>query len=343
MVDKADARVPYSVYFQPDFRFVQKEVRYAGFFSTAKPSANYQAVVDLRPFGIDAILHAFYKRGGQKDHKLELLHIGDKSLHRMGAIIASVLDVDPRELEMMRIDFAADMFGVPVSQLHDSLRVKYKRTADTRGVLDYEIVGGRQLQYVRYGKSPNCIRVYDKPAECKAQMREILKRVSPDAELPTYEELFGFPESTVMARVERQAGGGRIPKQLATFGQLSNAAEFNPFLNIEILSGVFPFPDPSRYGVARSTKLIGIHELIEKYGYQQARAMLNCEGNAKRMMDDYEEYLRESKALTGVTVESIVEAYQQSTRKQIDGTIEKRADMSCKTESGLETQIAANA
>jgi hypothetical protein len=136
-------------------------------------------------------------------------------------------------------------------------------------------------------------------------MREILKRVSPDAELPTYEDLFGFPESTVMARVERQAGGGRIPKQLATFGQLKSACEFDPFSNIEILPGVFPCPVPSLYGAARSAKLIGIHLLIEKYGYQQARAMLNCDGNAKRMMDDYEKYLGESKALMGVTVESI--------------------------------------
>jgi hypothetical protein len=323
VIDKADFRVPYSVDFHPDFRFLRKEARYAGFCSPAKPSRNYQAVVDLRPFGQEAILHAYFKWGGRKDHKFELLGTGKKSIRQMGEIITSVFDVDPDRLEAMRIDFAADMFSIPVTYLHDSLRVKHKRKVNIRGEFDYEIVGGKRLEYFRYGKSPSCIRVYDKPAECKARMPEILKHVSPDAEMPTYEDLFGFPENTIMARIERQAGGGRIPPVLATFRQLSNAAEFNPFSNVEILPGVFPFPDPKRHGSTRAAKLAGMRRFIEKYGYQQARAMLNCNGNAKRMMDDYEEYLRESKAITEVTVELIVESYRKAVQGQIDGSIEK--------------------
>jgi hypothetical protein len=67
---------------------------------------------------------------------------------------------------------------------------------------------------------------------------------------------------------------------------------------------------------------MGIHNLIERHGYQQARAMLNCEGNVKRMMDDYQDYLLESKSLTELSVGSIIDSYQRSTRKQIDGTVE---------------------
>jgi hypothetical protein len=322
VLDKVENQIPYATSFQPDFRFVEKELRYAGFCSVVRPSRNYQGVIDLRPFDIDALLHLHYKRGGPRNHKLELLRSGEKSLEQMRGIIVKVFDVDPDKLKTMRLDFAADMRGVPVTYLQDSLRVKYKRTASVRGQLDYETVGGRKLEYFRYGKSPNCLRVYDKPAECKARMRELLKSANRDAEPPTYEELFGFPENTIMARVERQAGGGKIPEQLATFGQLRNAAEFDPFTNLEILPRDFPYPNPQLHGVARSVKLMGIHNLIERHGYQQARAMLNCEGNVKRMMDDYQDYLLESKSLTELSVGSIIDSYQRSTRKQIDGTVE---------------------
>lgn len=343
MLDKNETQIPHYASLQPEFRFLNKELRYAGFHSIVKPSQNYQGVTDLRPFGIDALLHLHYKRGGPRNHKLELLSSGEKSLQQMREIFVSVFDVDPDDLKTMRLDFAADMMGVPVTYLHDSLRVKHKRTADTRGQLDYEIVGGRNLEYFRYGKSPNCVRVYDKPAECKARMRGLLKHANPDAELPTYEELFGFPESTIMARVERQAGGGKIPEQLSTFGQLSKAAEFNPFTNLELLPCAFPYPDPRQHGVARSTKLIGIHDFIEKHGYQQARAILNCEKNAKRFMDDYKDYLRESKALTELTIESIVDSYQKSTQKQVDCSVEKRIISTHKNTGTIELQNTISA
>ena len=58
---------------------------------------------------------------------------------------------------------------------------------------------------------------------------------------------------------------------------------------------------------------------------QQLRVHLgDCDGNAKRIFDDYEEYLRESKASSNLTVDLIVNSYKKSVRKQIDGSIEKQ-------------------
>ena len=224
----------------------------------------------------------------------------------------------------MRIDFAADMFGIPVVHLYESLRVLYKRSSDAIGEREYETVGGRTLEYFRYGKSPNCIRVYDKPAECMARFPGLIKHSNREAEPPTFEDLFGFPQGTILARVERQAGGGRLPESLSTFGQLYKASEFNPFEHVHITPNVFPFPDPRRHGVARSLKLVGIHDYIQKFGYQQAYAMLNCEKNAKRTMEDYKQHLEESRAILDLTIEAIVEAYQHSVSWQIDGSIELR-------------------
>jgi hypothetical protein len=240
----------------------------------------------------------------------------------MSQIIAAVFDVDPYEMQNMRLDFAADMIGIPVTHLYGSLRVKFKRSTDAIGESYYETVGSQQLQYFRYGKSPNCLRAYDKPAECMARYRNILKRSNPDAEPPTFEEVFGFPSDAIRARIERQSGGGRIPEQLSTFGNLYSAEDFNPFANIEIVPNSFPFPVAKLEGVANSLKLVGIHSFVERYGFQQARAELNVDRNAKRLFDDYQAYIEKSKPSAELTVESIVSSYRRSVARQIDGSIE---------------------
>ena len=326
MIDKADVKVPYSATFKPDFKFVAGELRYAGSYtSPVKKSMHYAGVVDLRPFGAEAILHAFFKRSAAQNHKLELIDAGEKSIEHMAHIISKVFDANPYSLEMMRIDFAADLHDIPVMHLYQSLRVKGKRSANAIGEREYETVGGRRLEYFRYGKAPNCVRVYDKPAECKARLPQILKRVSRDAEIPTFEDLFGFPENATITRVECQSGGGRMPEEVCTFGDLKKAADFNPFDKIEVVPNEFPKPDPRRIGPSRSVKLIGTYDMIKEYGFQQARAMLNCDGNGKRFFDDYEAYLAEVSVSIMLTVGTIYESYRETVRKQIDGSIYKRS------------------
>jgi len=317
MIDKADVRIPYSASLRPDFKFLMGEIRYAGMSNTIQKSQHYQGTCDLRPFGIDAIAHLYFKGKGPMNHKFEIVHAGQKSLDQMCRIITAVFDVDPNTLQMMRVDFAADT-------LYTSLRVKNKRCLNTIGEFDYETVGSRQIEYFRYGKSPNCVRVYDKPVECKARFKEALKHSNLDAEPPSFEDVYGFPESIIMSRTERQSGGGRVPVDVDTIRKLYSAADYNPFQAVEYIPETFPLPDPRHVGESRSIKLIGLNSLIKIFGYQQTRAMLNINGNAKRMFDDYADYIRGASAVTGLTVESIVESYRLSTLSQIDGSIEKK-------------------
>ncbi len=323
MLDKIEVRVPYSAGFQRGFRFFAGEVRYDKASTPIRRSMHYTGSCDLRPFGIDAILHMNLKRGKKRrSHKLELLHTGGKSLRQMHELIQRVFCVDPDVLELMRVDFASDQDGVTIAHAYGSVRVKFKRSANAIGELDYETVGGRRLEYFRYGKSPNCFRVYDKPAECKARFPSLLKLSNPDAEPPTFDDLFGFPPDTVKTRFERQAGGKGIPQVLSRFGQLRNAADFNPFLKLEIIPNSFPFPDPKVFGVARSLKLAGIHSFIERLGFQQARATLNCDRNVKRLIDDYSRYLEETRSTSQLSVDAILESYRKSVMQQIDGSVE---------------------
>jgi len=317
VIDKVEVRVPQGADFRPAFQFLARDFPHAHHCGYVRPGRFYTGVIDLRPFGLDAILHAGYKFRERKDHKLELLQTGKKSLREMASVISSVFDVAPAELPLMRADFASDLYGVPVLLLHSSLRVKYKRISDERGELDYEIVGDRKIEYLRFGKAPNCVRAYDKPAECKARWRDILKSVSPDADKPTFEQTFGFSEHTVLSRVERQAGGGRLPEQCNTFGKLYQADKFNPFANIEIVPAGIPLPDPSEYEPSETIKILGTDALIRRVGLQNARALLNRDGNAKRRLGPYMAYVESCRDSPKLSQEQIQETYRQSVLKQI--------------------------
>lgn len=320
MIDKLDVRVPFSTAFTPEFRFVSKEVKYAGLCSTVSRSKHYQGTIDLRPLRIDAILHAYY-RFEPKSHKLELLDTGDKTLGEMAELITRVFETQPETLSLMRIDFAADIPGVSVEQLRNRLRVRYKRSAEEHGEMDYASIGGRTVEYFRYGKSPNCVRVYDKPAECRARFPQILKRCNPDAEPPTFEDTFGFSASAVLTRIERQCGGGRIPPELSSFGTLHKAAEFDPFKAVEIIREDFSAPKREEYSVSEMVKLHGINALIQRVGLQQARAELNRDGNGKRYWDMYEHHLQKNAAAQTLDISHVVEAYKASTNRQIKNPI----------------------
>lgn len=325
MFDKVEVRIPQWADFRPAFQFIVRDFRFPHPCGYVRPSRFYTGVIDLRLFGVDAILHAGYRFGTRKDHKLELLQTGKKSLRTMAAIISAVFDVSPNELLIMRIDYASDLYGLPVEWLHRSLRVKFKRTQNERGDLDYETVGGKKLEYLRFGKAPNCIRAYDKPAECKARWRAILKAVWP--ETPTFEQTFGFPEDTVLSRIERQAGGGRVPPECSTFAKLYQADGFNPFSNIELVPTTeIPLPDCTHHDPSDAVRILGIDALVRRMGLQNARALLNRDGNGKRLMQPYLDYVNSASERSSLSEKQIYETYRDSARRQIQGGLEMLVD-----------------
>jgi hypothetical protein len=214
MLDKVENRVPYGVNFRPGFSFFSGHVRFEGLSTPINRSIHYTGTVDLRPFGIDAIVHMHLRRGKTRgSHKLELLATGGKSLRQMRALARRIFDVDPDELPLMRVDFASDLDGVTLSQAFGSIRVKYKRSTDSIGELDFETVGKQRLEYFRYGKSPNCVRVYDKPAECMARFLGLVKRCNVSRYLSKYltkDLLLSAPKGT--RRITTARGIKLFPK-----------------------------------------------------------------------------------------------------------------------------------
>jgi hypothetical protein len=66
------------------------------------------------------------------------------------------------------------------------------------------------------------------------QFRRMLRKCSTDADPLDFEKEFGFSPDSILTRVERQFGRGRIPEVISTFGRLCRAPQFNPFDVLEI-------------------------------------------------------------------------------------------------------------
>ena len=68
-------------------------------------------------------------------------------------------------------------------------------------------------------------------------------------------------------------------------------------------------------------KIVGTATLIHRLGLQNARALLNRNGNGKRFLELYTAYVERCKSEFNITAEALFETYRESVRKQIDGTV----------------------
>lgn len=264
MIDKLEVRVPECVRFTNEFEFLFGCL-------PLRPKRHYKTAVDLRPFSIDAILHYSCRHGTEHNHKIELVDTGTMTLLEMKQDIRQMFRINPDELSIMRLDLAVDVEGIGVSWFAEHTRVRYKRWLSALGVIEMTAMGNRQIETLYYGKRPNVIRIYNKVEEYRAQYQRVLRSVAPDITPPTFEELYGIPESgRILTRVERQMGGGRIPDALATVGDLRNCAEFNPFDGIEFISGGRAEPNPNDFTFMEYSTGMHLRHLAESEGMQAA-------------------------------------------------------------------------
>src|ERR1700730_10546918 len=108
----------------------------------------------------------------------------------------------------------------------------YKRFAAEIGKQEYMRMGMKTAETLYFGKRPNCVRIYNKITEFQHQYRQLQRRSSDAAEIPPFEEIYGYPERGVtLTRVERQIGS-RMPKTVQTFGDFRSLPDFNPFVHL---------------------------------------------------------------------------------------------------------------
>jgi hypothetical protein len=279
---------------------------------------HYAGRADLRPVGIDAILHLQCKHG-QKHSKLEVLDVGKKPYSEIVSLIEDVAEVDRDQLGIMRIDLTADVRGVTVSWLKSHARFKFKRTENEYGQFRYSIVGHGEVETILAGARPNVYRIYNKTKEYLYQFRRMQRKASPDAEPLEFEKEFGLKDTDIVTRIERQCGGSQIPKELTMFGCLRNLPNFNPFRSLEIISsGQIALPSPEQCDGLEYYTGLGLHCEAQRVGMQEFRRKLNkqTQGNAARTLERYGRFFPDG-AEAQITVEQIISTFRQSVIDQL--------------------------
>jgi hypothetical protein len=197
MIDKIEAMVERGTDFRGELNELRRGSPWDPYFSILRPSKFYKAVADLRPFGLDAMLHIDQKRYGT--HKVELLETGKKGMAEIQSTIERIVKCDPGGCRLGRIDLATDVRDVPLSWFREHTYVEYKQFLCAHAKLvDAEIseMGKKIYQTLYFGKRPSCVRIYDKTAErvahyelwkkreIRAAKRSWLERVAhqPDAD-----------------------------------------------------------------------------------------------------------------------------------------------------------------
>lgn len=233
--------------------------------------------------------------------------------------IERVFAVPARKLEIMRIDLAADVSGITVAWFRDRLRIAYKQFQCEIG-LEYAAMGKREIQTLYYGRRPNCYRVYDKIAERRGEYARLIRNVSTDAEIPSFDEVYGCPDSSIVTRVERQIGAGRVPPMLASVRALPSASEFNPFERIQILSGGKADPKPEDYRLTDYLTGRGLRQMISEKGMQGTRSFINkhSKENASRLLQRYSEFIpADDPSQLALTAARLFEIYRECVGRQL--------------------------
>lgn len=179
MIDKIEVISKPGNGFGKEFKPVEAELRKNPRFASFRPSKHYLAVGDLRPFGFDAVMHLEQRRYGTS--KLELLDTGSKKLEEMCSTVERLLDGDPLEQRVSRIDLCADVTGIPIGWFRDHIRVKRKQwLADfheqEQPINEGSEMGKRFYKTLYWGKRPSCLRIYDKVGEREREYRRWCRR-----------------------------------------------------------------------------------------------------------------------------------------------------------------------
>lgn len=200
-----------------------------------------------------------------------------------------------------------------------------------------------KAQTIYAGKRPNLIRIYDKLAEWRRQLRKLereyrrfnerMEGMDMSAEQQYYGALippdfkdycrvrgFDFHVDSILTRIERQIGGNRFPPELATFNDLRYAHELTPFNGLHIVGadqsqiiGCPPVTVPVRNWLAA----LGFEALKEHLGSAQlARSFVlgHANGNGKRILESLEECFPVKRQ--PLTLEEVQESFKRSTLAQ---------------------------
>lgn len=317
-IDKLDLKIPKGTERSSWLACLYRDVLR---FTNGKPSKSYARVYDLRPYGLEALLH---DRCRYDQHsKVELLSVQCMCAQEIRAQIEQMYVCEPDLLRVMRVDLFGDAFDLPVWWFRRNAWVKYKRTVAEFGpqapcadiTCKWKVESGIETLY--FGQRPTLFRIYDKGSTLRAAYLKQQELAPPGIDIPSFSETYGHPAERVRTRVEHQLAGGNVPDQLCTLGLLfSNAPMYDPFSRLVLspISDVWPTPkDGDAAGYLQS---VGLSYLVREHGRVATTMTLNrlSRGNAARFMRRLDQFID---LWSNLEVPDLLGAYRQGLMVQI--------------------------
>jgi hypothetical protein len=279
-IDKIEIEVPLEIPFKPEIENILHECRLQGLTKRDHP---YQRRTDLSRFGYRVVLHEHFTYPRNPHHKIEVAKSGHTSASEWAAEIGAIVDADALELRVLRVDTAADVFGIGVWWFLTHCAAKHKRSFEIVGTFDhnqpmpFRLSENARGTTLYLGSKPDRYRIYDKTAHRLWQFRqETGKQVTAEAFMGVY----GHDLAAIVTRVEREMCNRAVPPEMATLGKLiQNAPYYEPFNSLVLVANGAPVPDESKYSAAQYQRGMGIRSLIEQRGFAAVRRMQNRNGN----------------------------------------------------------------
>ena len=320
MIDKLDVRVLCNTPFTRSFTELYELLRRNPDKDPFRPSRHYTLCADLREYGHDVILHLGCRRGKHGHNKLELIDTGTKSFAHLVHEIESIFECDAHRLKVMRVDLAADIVGIPVSWFQERIKANHKRYIAGFGSTQYVEMGKGGIKTIYFGKRPNLFRVYDKAEEYRVQYERLKRNWSSPDPMPSFESLFGIPESGfVLTRVERQWGGGQIPPDLGTVGDLRKLHNCRPFEKLMIVDGGLPEPNEDNYSFMEYCTGMYLRDLAQKQGMHATEQFIKRKSNrnSKWAREKFRDFLPEPYDQKTVDSDFLNREFQKSVTRQL--------------------------
>lgn len=211
------------------------------------------------------------------------------SFRQMEVEAEKVYEWPAGDLELMRVDFAADVPGVAVEWFWMHARARNKRLTEI--IRGSAVVGTGTT--VHFGHHPDCYRIYNKGAQLIAKYgptraEQALRQIVSDVDrIPSCPD-----RQFVLTRVERQLAGRSIPNQLSTFEVLkTNATGFNPFGALVLFHGGKPHPVRCDYKPRHYREGRGLRIAIEEDGLASTWKEEQLHADAKRTFERFAPFI----------------------------------------------------
>lgn len=285
------------------------------FESLRKQLARTGRKEDYRPLGLPLVMpNPLYDRKASRI--LQLIGVGQMDRAGIIEILQKVVEWQPLDLRVYRVDLTADWIGSTLEDCRRSVRVQRKRNSTqfsnpnrTAEYLEAQRHESGRYETLYFGstKSNDYLRVYDK----EAQLRSTGK-TAPGVIVPS-----------PWVRFERVLAGDKIPAELKTLGALlQNGSAYNPFADVEVSAAydvsqerIYEWNGPLNHRMNAAWTLY----MIQTYGRFEAARRIREEQRKPKELFDLLDRIVADLAIEMPTPADLTARFQASFQRQLFG------------------------